>query len=203
MLNQMTTRIANTVATFLLFLLVACGETTSKGNTTKEDTGKKTAAVAGTYTNNDWKTANQSAFSIQYPPEWELDQSGQMGTSLVLFSPLESDEDKFKENINILIQDLSGRNIDLDKYTEISEQQVKTMLTNPDLIESKRMKTGTGEFHKVIYTADQGAFHLKFEQYFVVTDDNAYVITLTCEQTTFDKFQETGEKILNSFKLKK
>jgi hypothetical protein len=207
MLNQMTTRIANIGASFLLFLLVACGEATSKQDTSKEDTTKenatkKTPTVSNAYTNTDWKTVDESAYSMQYPSEWELDQSGQMGTSLVLFSPLESGEDKFKENINVLIQSLTGRNIDLDKYTEISEEQVKTMLTNPVLIESKRMKAGTQEFHKVIYTADQGVFHLKFEQYYLVTADNAYILTLTCEQTKFDDFKETGENILNSFKLK-
>ncbi|MBK7681894.1 MAG: hypothetical protein IPJ26_05200 [Bacteroidetes bacterium] len=39
-----------------------------------------------------------------------------MGTSFIIFSPLENDEDKFKENVNLLMQDLTGQNIDLDKY---------------------------------------------------------------------------------------
>jgi hypothetical protein len=151
----------------------------------------------------DWKTLNQSNYSIQYPATWELNQSGQMGTSFILFSPLESEQDKFKENVNLLIQDLRGKNIDLNKYTEISEGQIKTMATNSNLIESKRLKTESGEYHKIIYSADQGIFHLKFEQYYWVTNDKAYVLTFTSEQNRFDSFKETGEKILNSFKLKK
>jgi hypothetical protein len=177
----------------LLLSIVACGQTT-----TKQDTGNNhIQTIKG------WKILDHSNYSIQYPETWELNQSGQMGTSFILFSPLESDKDKFKENINLIIQDLSGRNIDLSKYTEISEGQIKTMVTNSNLIESKRMKNESVEFHKIIYTGDQGIFHLKIEQYYWVINEKAFVLTLTCEQDKFADFQEISEKILNSFILKK
>ncbi|HWY11050.1 MAG TPA: PsbP-related protein [Bacteroidia bacterium] len=167
--------------TFLLFLpIVVCGQTA----------------------NNDWKTLDKPNYSIQYPATWELNQSGQMGTSFILFSVLESAQDKFRENITLLIQDLTGKNIDLNKFTEISESQIKTLATNAHLIESKRIKKDT-EYHKIIYTADQGIFHLEFEQYYWVINDKAYILTFTSEHTKFENFKVTGEKILNSFKLKK
>jgi hypothetical protein len=153
-------------------------------------------------TNGDWKTLKESNYSIQYPATWELNQSGQMGTSFIVFSPLQSEQDNFKENVNLIIQDLTGKNIDLNNYTEISEGQIKTLATNSTLIESKRIKLGSGEYHKIIYTADQGIFHLKFEQYYWVTNDKAHVLTFTSEQSMFDSFKETGERILNSFMLK-
>jgi hypothetical protein len=178
-----------------MLLLPVCiyGQTISK-----EDSDTKNSQ-----TNGEWKTLTESNYSVQYPPAWELDQSRQMGTSFFLFSPLESEQDKFKENVNLLIQDLTGKNINLDKYTEISEGQIKTLATNSNLIESKRIKTEPDEYHKIIYSADQGIFHLKFEQYYWVIHDKAYVLTFTSEQNKFDSFRETGEKILNSFKLKK
>ena len=114
--------------TFILLIsVVACGQTTNK-----QDSGNKNPQTIS-----DWKTVDQLNYSIQYPPTWELNQSGQMGASFFLFSPLESDKDKFKENVNLLIQDLSGQNIDLNKYTEISEGQINTMVTNSTLIYPK------------------------------------------------------------------
>jgi len=151
----------------------------------------------------DWKTLNQTTYSIQYPSTWELNQSRERGTSFILFSPLESNEDKFKENVNLLVQDLTGHNIDLNKYAEISEGQVKTMITNSTLIESKRIKNGSDEYHKMIYTGDQGVFHLKFEQYYWVANEKAYILTFTSEQDKFADFKEIGENILNTFRLKK
>ncbi len=176
----------------LLFIVVACGQT----NTNKEPANNSNKEVAG------WKTFSDKNYSIQYPSNWELDKSGQLGTSLFLFSPLENDKDQFKDNVNLIVQDLTGRNIDLDKFVEISEEQVKTMITNSTLIESTRMKNSAPEFHKMVYTGDQGIYNLKFEQYFWVINQQAYILTLTCEQAKFPDYKETGEKILNSFSLK-
>lgn len=149
-----------------------------------------------------WKTLNEKKYSIQYPSSWELNHSGQMSTSFILFSPLENKNDQFRENINLLIQDLSGKNIDLDKYTEISEGQIKSMTKNSVIIESKRIKNGKDQYQKLIYMCDQGVFHLKFIQYYWVQKDNAYVLTFTCEQNKFMAFKELGENILKSFVLK-
>lgn len=179
----------NIISSILLLSIVTCGQTTISQELNQ--------------TIIDWKTLDQSNYSIQYPSNWELNQSGQMNTSFVLFSPLESDNDKFKENVNLLIQDLTGYNIDLNKYTEISEGQIKTMVTNSSLIESKRIKNGKDEFHKIIYSGDQGIFHLQFEQYYWVVNDKAFILTFTSEKDKFENFKEIGEKILNSFKQKK
>lgn len=149
----------------------------------------------------DWNTIEKDNYSINYPKDWELNESGQMGTSFILFSPLTSEKDQFKENVNLLVQDLTGHNLDLDGYVEISEGQIKTMITNGKIIESKRVTNQSLNYHKVIYTGKQGGFNLKFEQYYWVVGDKAFVLTLTCEETQFDNYKLKGKKILNSFKL--
>jgi hypothetical protein len=178
---------------FFLFALAACGQS----NTKNESANYNNKQVAG------WKTFRGTNYSIQYPPKWELNQSGQMGTSFILFSPLESDKDQFRENVNLLIQDLTGQNINLDRFVEISEEQVKTMMSNSTLFESKRIKNADQEFHKMAYSGDQGVFRLKFEQYFWVIKQKAYILTLTCEENRFSDYKGIGENILNSFLLKK
>ncbi|NQX81349.1 MAG: hypothetical protein HRT66_05065 [Flavobacteriaceae bacterium] len=151
---------------------------------------------------NEWDSLNEKDYSIQYPEKWDLNKSGQMGTSFILFSQLTSKNDKFKENVNLIIQDLTGHNIDLNKYVEISEGQIKTMITDGNIISSNRIKNKVTEFQKVIYTGKQGIFNLKFEQYYWVQHDKAYVLTLTCEVNEFKNFKDIGEKMLDSFKIK-
>ena len=148
-----------------------------------------------------WRLLSEQNYSISYPDSWKLNKSGQMGTSFILFSPLSSEQDKFKENVNLIVQDLTGHKLDLDQYVEISEGQIKTMLTDGNIIESKRIKTETLHYHKIIYSGKQGIFNLKFEQYYWVVDDQAYVLTLTCEKNQFDNYQAVAEKILDSFSL--
>lgn len=150
---------------------------------------------------NHGKSINENGYSIQYPDSWDLDKSGQMGMSFILLSKQTSQQDKFRENVNLLIQNLTGQNIDLNKFVEVSEHQIRTMLTKGSLQESKRLNVNGVTFHKIIYTSEQGAFNFKFEQYYWINEEKAYVLTLTCEADQFDNYQETGEKILNSFRL--
>jgi len=174
--------------TAIFFSLIACGQTTPKN--VQSDI------------QNDWKTIDEFNFTIQYPDSFELNNSGLMGTTFILFSKQTSQQDLFLENINLIIQDLTGLNINLNKYVEISEAQVKTLITNGNIIESKRIKMGDSEYQKVIYTGTEGQYNLKFEQYCWIIKQKAYVLTLTCELNQFDKYQAIGEKIMNSFKIK-
>lgn len=152
---------------------------------------------------NDWNTLNEKNYSIEYPSDWEINKSDQMGTKFILFSQLTSNNDQFKENVNLIVQDLTGHNIDLNQYVEISENQIKSMITDGNIISSERVKKDEKEFQRVIYTGKQGIYDLQFEQYYWVENNNAYVLTLTCEVTAFTDFKNTGEKILNSFEIRK
>lgn len=176
----------------VLLTLFSCGQSTDK----KEKEEVKIQRIAG------WELLKEEDYSIQYPKDWELSQNGQMGTKFILFSALENQEDQFRENVNLISQDLGSNKVDLDQYTEISEKQIKTMLTNCTVYESKRIKGANGEYQKLIYAADQGEFRLKFEQYYWIENDKAYVLTLTCEESTFSSFKEMGEKIMNTFTLR-
>ena len=175
------------VMTFLFFSLITFGQT-AESNAKRE-------------IENGWKVLKETNYSIQYPDNWDLNKSGQMGSSFFIFSRQTSPQDKFRENVNLMIQGLQGQKINLDKYVEISEGQIKTMITNGNLIESKRLNLNGHEFQKVIYTGDQGVFKLKFEQYYWVLNGQAYILTLTCEKDQFDNYRLIGEKILNSFRL--
>lgn len=178
---------------FMLLSINVCGQTTI----VEESENKNELTI------NEWKTLDQPAYSIQYPSTWELNQSEQLGSSFVLFSPVESKNDKFKDNVNLLIQDLTGYNLDIYKYTEITEEQIKTMVTNSTLIESTRKNNDKGEYHKIIYSGEQGIYRLTFEQYYWVINDKAFILTFTCEQEKYADMKETSGEILNSFILKK
>ena len=174
---------------FLWFLCVSLGHA--------QKSNAKTQEIPST-----WQTFADTNYSLQYPPDWELNRSGLMGSSFILFQPLESDHDLFRENVNLLIQDVSGYHLDLDQYAEISENQVTTMITNSTLIESKRIKTGPEEYHRMIYTGDQGTYHLKFVQYYWIKEEKAIVLTFTCEQDKYEVNKEIGNTIMNSFAFK-
>lgn len=172
----------------LFISLISCSQTTQ--NNVKSEVPSN------------WKTINGTDYMIQYPDSFDLDLSGQMGSSFFLFSQLTSQQDLFRENINLLKQDLTGKDIDLDKYVEISENQIRTMVTDGNIIESKRIKSGNSEFQKMIYSGVQGQYKITFEQYYLISKGYAYVLTFTSESSQYDQYKAVCEKIMNSFKLK-
>jgi hypothetical protein len=148
-----------------------------------------------------WVKITKKDYTIQSPADWTIDSSKQMGTDLVLFSMLENGTDKFRENVNVHIQDITGINIDLGKYTAISEGRIKAMSPDSRIEETKTLNTGKATFQKIIYTATQSGFKLKFEQYYYVAAEKAYTVTLTTEVGKFEIFKPTGEQVLHSFAL--
>lgn len=140
-------------------------------------------------------------FKLQYPESWELDTAGQWGAAVMLFSPIENEDDKFSENVNVLIQNLAGQNIDLEKYKQITEQQVTTLATDGNIIESSIVKTNEGEYFRIIYTMTQGIFKLKITSVCYIHNDQAYLVTFTTAFDQYDPYKKTGEEILASFTL--
>jgi len=147
-----------------------------------------------------WILMDQSDFALSYPAIWSLDQSGQAGTKFILF--IGQNNSGFRDNVNLIIQDLKGLGFDLDKYVTLSEGQVKTMITNSQVIESKRIKSELGEFQEVIFTGDQGVFHLKWRQRYWVKGEKAFVLTLTTSQTTYEQCTQVSQKLFDSVQLK-
>ncbi len=122
--------------------------------------------------------------------------------SFLLLSRQTSPQDLFRENINLIIQDLSGQGMSLDKYVDISENQIETMITEGNLIESKRLSDDNKAFQRMIYTGKQGQFTLKWQNLFWIEDEKAYVLTLTCEKNQYDKYVSIGESIMKTFMIK-
>ena len=149
----------------------------------------------------EWTQLEENNYSIYYPNDWNLNQAGQNETSFNITSPSTAISDPFSENVNLLIQDLTNLAIDLNKFIEISVNQVETVVKNGKMFLSKRKKAHGLEFQKVIYTGQYGDFDLKFKQYCWVRDDHAYILTFTSEEKQFDRFDSVSERILKSFKF--
>lgn len=142
-------------------------------------------------------------FKIQYPKTWRIDTSRIMGTEFFIFSPLENENDKFSENVNGIIQDLRGQNIDLEKYKQITDKQLADMATDCKVFESAIIKTDTTEYFKTTYAMTQGKFRLKITSICLIKNDKAYLTTFSSEFDKYDSYKIIGEDILESFNLTK
>lgn len=150
----------------------------------------------------DWESVNEPSYQLSYPKDWVLNQEGIMGTTLIIFSPLEGPDDDFKENVNLVVQDLKGMNIDMDQYVEISEAQLENLMTDYKPLLSKRSKMKGQEFHRLSYNAKQGIYDLELEQHLYIVNEKAYVLTFTREIDSGKELKEIAKLIFEGFTFK-
>jgi hypothetical protein len=148
------------------------------------------------------KNLTGDGYRITYPEQWKANQSGYMGTNFFLFSPLTGENDKFSENINLVTQNLTGTGISsLDDFVNLSENQIKTIITDAKIIQSKRITGEKYTYHQIIFEGKQSNFHLKTMQYYWVINNKAYVLTFTAQAGEFDKYLPEAKKIMHSFEI--
>ena len=149
-----------------------------------------------------WKTIKTKNYSLQYPPNWILNQGDPGGAAVILYARMPKKANDFVENVNLMIQDLSDRNLNLDSYTVLSERQVHTLVENSKLIKSERVDSLKHEFHQITYTGDFDKHQLKWHMRFWVVKDEAYVLTYTSTKENFGLYAERAVEIMETFKLR-
>ena len=143
------------------------------------------------------KSIDENLYSINYPSSWKLDNTGRNNCEFFLFaSPIDTN---FGSNINLLIQNLEGMNLDLTKFTEISENQINA---NGKLISSTRKNVYGLEFQELVFEANLNGKYLKFYQQYFVKNSSAFILTFTALTNHYDKLINEAQIIINTFKLK-
>lgn len=149
-----------------------------------------------------WNVFSQDKYEIKFPIDWAIDTSGVMGSKFFLFNKLALQSEGFMENINLIVQDLSAYDLDLNQYVEISEKQITTVLTDGVILSSERKSREGIEYQQVKFSGRQGIFNLAFEQHYFIVDKNAFVLTFTCKTEDFDAVIEISKQVMDGFKIK-
>lgn len=151
-----------------------------------------------------WLTLNDSIYHLRYPNDWELDQSGRMGSRFFLFAPTDNASDIFRENVNLIVSDLSPYpGVTLDEIAEASREQILSMISDVNIQEFKEEKQGPYPFYTAEYTGKQNELDLHWRQHFLLADNNLYVLTFTAEEGQYKNYIALAERILASFSPKK
>jgi hypothetical protein len=148
------------------------------------------------------KTFIKDNYQIQYPSTWKIDTSRTMGTEFMIFAPKENDTDVFSENVNFIIQNLQGTQIDLEKYKQISEKQYSEFFSDVQIFESAIIKDHSNEFYRSSFAMTQGKFRIRITAVCFIKNEKAYLLTFTSEFANYERFKSVGEEMLNSFSIK-
>lgn len=136
--------------------------------------------------------------SIEYPKDWTL-VDNLPGAVMAAMSPVDGDQDTFQENVNLVVQDLNGQEIDLAQYVELTKQQLGQVITDYKFVDDDTMKAENGlEVAMLDYTGVQGQNDLYWRQAFVLNGGKAFVVTYTAAEANFDKYVEQFAEMVGS-----
>lgn len=143
-----------------------------------------------------------SGLEAQYPAGWKAVE-GLMGAAVFFASPLESKEDKFSENVNIIVEDVSAHpGMTLGKYIERAKAKLAVFITEYSPKDS-RDSILSGQPAKLIeYTGRQGVFNLHILQSVTLIDGKAYVVTFTAEEDNYERYLPAAKRIMDSLAIK-
>lgn len=138
-------------------------------------------------------------YKIQYPSTWRIDTTKDSNVEFVIYSPREYVDDKFSENVNLMIQDFKGQNIDLDKYAALSEKAIKNNAVGLTGFTSKKSTQNQTEFYELEFEMTFNSLRLHTVQYYFVENEKAIAITYSSEINKPKEMTTIGHGILKSF----
>lgn len=177
----------------LAICLTACG---GQARIDKEDLAAREAARQ--YADSAaWQIIDRSDFSIRYPSDWTLQPESESAV-FYLYAPAESDGDRFRENVSLVVEVLPNGKYDADSYVEEAIKLLQGQVTK-----NERVEWAGHVGHRLIYT-QRPAFDIVTtnELYVWVINGKAYLLAFSREEGNEGDQAAAGKRILQTFELK-
>lgn len=146
-----------------------------------------------------WETYTTNEYEVKYPSNWDFKNSESSMMDFLALCPLESDDDKLRENLNLVKE--NAQNLDIEGYFESTKTMLNKTFPELSIIGTKDLEKNGIAMKELSYTAKFGEDVLYFTQVYAVFQNIAYVLTFTSEKEKHQNFKTTEEEIFNSFKI--
>ena len=139
-------------------------------------------------------------FELDHPQAWvQQERDDMFVTGVYFYAPLESEEDRFQEQVSVAVEDL-GTKKSLVQYTNDALAEIQ-QLSDPDASQPQTTSLGQNAAKKVVYQGEENGSSVRKMQTWSVKDRQAYVVTYTAQTDSYNKYLPTVEKMLQSFEI--
>lgn len=183
------------IASLLVLGLWLAGNGTTQGASEKS---RKTTSLQPLKTVSRFVDKNRG-FSINLPSGWSQDRDS-MGTAVMAISKAEGSKDNFRENINVVVETLTGSMTPKD-YFDASQNAIKRVFQDFRLEKTGKERLGSKDFYWSVFQHKTPNSKAKVLQYVSVNGLRAYIITCSASPEKFDKFKGVFESSAKSFKF--
>ena len=153
-------------------------------------------------TNGKLITIQTKYYSFDYPDTWIIDTSRVLCIDVFVKSPKEDDFDKFSENLNVFVQDLTGQGYDLLKMGRESEAQVQNVVNDFEILESRLDTVSAIPCYSLKFKGRQGKFLLITSQRYYLKENTGFAITFTMEAENEERYRALSKQMMDSFRFR-
>ena len=144
-----------------------------------------------------WQTIDRSDFSIRYPSDWTLQPESENAV-FYLYAPAESDADRFRENVSLVVEVLPSGQYDADSYVEEAVKLLQVQVTK-----NERVEWAGHMGRRLVYTQRPALDIVTTNELYVwVINGKAYLLAFSRESGNEGDQADAGERILQTFELK-
>jgi len=138
-------------------------------------------------------------FQIDYPVNWIFEENIN-GALVIFYSPLENQLDFFKDNINVVIQDISASPMGLAEYSETAVNQMKLVFGEQMKIhEYKDTSLGGFPAKRLVFTGPGPQSDLKYLTVWTVNRNVVYQLTYLSVASQYNHHVLKILKMIRSF----
>lgn len=143
----------------------------------------------------------KAGIRIMYPRQWKVIPN--LGGTLVVFeSPRENELDIFKENVSIVMQDLSEDRMNLKDYSETAMRQLLlTFKGDIEVITAEQHRLSGKPGFIFIYQNKSGDARFKNVSIWTIKDMRAYQVNYTGFASQYDRYKNRLGQMIRSFKI--
>ncbi|MFT3674297.1 MAG: hypothetical protein QM781_00220 [Chitinophagaceae bacterium] len=147
-------------------------------------------------------TVQMKYYSFDYPGTWLIDTSHALGIDVFVKSPKEDSLDKFSENVNVFLQDLTGQGYDLLRMGRESEAQVQNLVNDFEILESRLDTISVIPYYSLKFKGRQGKFLLITSQRYYLKGNTGFAVTFTMEAANEERYRVLSKEIMDFFRFR-
>jgi hypothetical protein len=138
-------------------------------------------------------------FSIKVPAGWDIEEK-KMNTDIIAVSPAEGPDDTFRENFNVLVEELE-RSLSTDEYYQKGIPLFKQFATDFAQHGTGTERIDGVDFRYDIISHKMGPLTIKVLQYLAVKRKKGYLITFSASNDKFPLYEAMFKEIAKGFRF--
>eukprot|EP01113_Clastostelium_recurvatum_P021266 TRINITY_DN2517_c0_g1_i1.p1 TRINITY_DN2517_c0_g1~~TRINITY_DN2517_c0_g1_i1.p1 ORF type:complete len:499 (-),score=143.52 TRINITY_DN2517_c0_g1_i1:640-2070(-) len=139
-------------------------------------------------------------FGLNFPNGYEV-QEGFMGATVSFSTPEPQTDNNFASNINVVVQDMTGQNMNLDEFADMLRQQLNMSVEDCHILDISDTLVAGQVGRQFTYQGKISTLTIKFVQKVVITQGKAVVLSFASERPKFEAEYKKVGHYLDTFQF--